>query len=160
MVINAVGAVIGAGFGVQLGHMIDIFFGQTAGVVNRRDCSVQGVAGVLLAAGFVASLRGLALGIGAGVAFHGWVLWVELTGGISDENGWKVYAVGVQQRIKRLMVELLPDRVTIRRENQCVAHRIEVNGPILRIRMLWVAETAEVFGVAAVRLPILGLNRE
>ena len=41
------------------------------------------------------------------------LLWVELTGGIGDENGWKVDAVGFQQAVERLVVVLLPDRVTI-----------------------------------------------
>ena len=45
--------------------------------------------------------------------FSWWDLWVELTGGISDENGWKVDVVGFQQAVERLVVELLPDRVTI-----------------------------------------------
>ena len=83
---------------------------------------------------------------------------MELTGGISGENGWQIDAVGVQQAVERLVVVLLPNGVTIRRENQCVAHRIEVNGPILAFRVFGVAETAEVFGVAAMRLPIFGLD--
>ena len=86
------------------------------------------------------------------------VLWVELTGGISGENGWKVDAVGFQQAVERLMVELLPNGVTIRRENQCVTDGIEVNGPILAFRVFGVAETAEVFGVAAMRVFVLGLD--
>ena len=85
-------------------------------------------------------------------------LWVELTGGISGKNGWKVDVVGFQQAVERLVVELLPDRVTIGRENQCVTHLIEVDSPILTVGVLWVLERAEILGVAAMRLPILGLD--
>ena len=81
-----------------------------------------------------------------------------IVAGIAYENGRQIDAVGVQQAVERLVVELLPNGVTIGRENQCVADAVKVDGPVLRIRVLWVAETAEILGVAAMGLPILGLD--
>ena len=81
-----------------------------------------------------------------------------LVGRIFDQNGWKVDAVRLQKAVERLVVVLLPDRVTIGGEHQCVTHLIEVDGPVLRIKALRVLERTELLGVAAVRLPIFGLD--
>ena len=81
-------------------------------------------------------------------------------GGIVDQNGWQIYAVGFQQRIKRLMVVLLPYWIAIGREHQCIAHLVQVDSPVCAVEMLGMTERAEIVGVAAVRLPILCLNRE
>lgn len=79
MVVNAVGAVVGTGFGVELGHVVDIFFGQTATVVDGGNfCRQWGEAGVGFFALLVAILCSFA--VTACVAFHGWDLWVEFTG--------------------------------------------------------------------------------
>jgi len=88
-------AAVGAGFGVKFRHMIDICFGQTAGIINfGKFCRQLGETSVLQAADVVAGLCGLALGVGAGVAFHGWVLWVELTGLEGQSGNAIVTAIG------------------------------------------------------------------
>ena len=86
------------------------------------------------------------------------VLWVELTGGIGYENGWQIDAVGFQKRIKRLMVVLLPYWIAIGRENQCIAHLVQVDSPVCAFGVLRVTERAEIFGVAAARLLVFFLN--
>jgi hypothetical protein len=49
---------------------------------------------VLQSADVVASLRGLAFGMGAGVTFHGWDFWVEFTGLEGQSGDAKVTAIG------------------------------------------------------------------
>ena len=49
---------------------------------------------VLQSADVVAGLCGLALGVGAGVTFHGWDLWVELTGLEGQSGDAIVTAIG------------------------------------------------------------------
>ena len=113
---------------------------------------------VLQSADVVAGLCSLALGMGAGVTFHGWDLWVELTGGIVGKNGWKVYAVDFQKFIKSLMVEFLPHWFAIRGEHQCTANLIEMQSPIRAVAVLRVLETAEIIGVTAARLLVFFLD--
>ena len=55
--------------------------------------------------------------MGAGMAFHGWDLWVELTGGISDQNSWQIDAVDFQKFIESLMVILFPNWLAIGGKN-------------------------------------------
>ena len=70
MVVNGL-AVVGAGFGVELGHVVDIRLSESAGVVDGGNlCRQWSESGVLLAAGFVAVLRGLAFAVVSGVTFH------------------------------------------------------------------------------------------
>jgi len=64
-------AAVGAALAGDLCHMIDICLGQTAAVIDCGNCGVQGEASVLAAAGLVAGLCSLALGVISGVAFHG-----------------------------------------------------------------------------------------
>ena len=67
-------AAVGTGFGVKFGHMVDIGLGQAAAVIDfGKFCRNLGKAMVLQSADVVAGLCGLALGVGAGVAFHGWI---------------------------------------------------------------------------------------
>jgi len=58
------------------------------------------------------------------------------------------------------MVVFPPDRIPIRGEHQCIADGIQVQSPIRTVDVLRVAKRAEIFGVAAARLPILGLDGE
>jgi len=58
------------------------------------------------------------------------------------------------------MVVLFPHWVAIRGKNQCTTNLIKVQSPIRTLEMLRVAERAEIFGVAAMRVPIFGLDGE
>jgi len=81
MVVNAVGAVVVASLSVQLGHVVNVLLSEAAGIIDcGKFCRNLGKAMVLQSADVVAGLCGLALGVGAGVTFHGWDFWVELTG--------------------------------------------------------------------------------
>ena len=111
MVVNGL-AIVVTSLGVQFGHVVNVLLSESAAVVDGGNLGSESCV-----AFFVADLCGLAFGVGTGVAFHGWVLWFELTGGIFGENGWQIDAVDFQERIKRHMVAVLPDRITIRGEN-------------------------------------------
>ena len=70
MVIDGL-AVVASGLRVEFGHMVDIGLGEAAGIIDFGNlCRQWSVAGVLLAAGFVAVLRGLAFAVVSGVTFH------------------------------------------------------------------------------------------
>ena len=74
MVVNPFGAIVAAGFSVQLGHVVDIGLSEAAGIIDGGNlCRYWGEACVFAAAGLVAVLRGLALGVISGVTFHGWI---------------------------------------------------------------------------------------
>lgn len=59
-----------------------------------------------------------------------------------------------------MMVILLPHWIPICGENEGPANLIEVQSPICVVAMLWVLKGAEIFGMAAVRVPIFRLNGE
>jgi len=72
MVVNAVGAAVGTGFGVKLGHVVNVLLSEAAGIIDcGKFCRNLGKAMVLQSADVVAGLCSLALAVGAGVAFHG-----------------------------------------------------------------------------------------
>lgn len=74
-------AIMAASLSVEFGHVVNVLLCQAAHIVDGGNfCRQWGEAGVFAAALLVAGLCGLALGVCAGVAFHGWDLWVELTG--------------------------------------------------------------------------------
>ena len=58
------------------------------------------------------------------------------------------------------MVAVLPYRIAIGGENQNITDGIEMQIPILAVAVLRVLERAEIFGVAAMRVPIFRLNGE
>lgn len=58
------------------------------------------------------------------------------------------------------MVVLPPHGVAIRGEHQCTADLIQVQSPIRTVEVLWVLERTEIVGMAAMRVPILGLDCE
>ena len=67
-------AAVGTGFGVKFRHVVNILFGEAAGIIDcGKFCRNLGKAMVLQSADVVAGLCGLALGMGAGVTFHGWI---------------------------------------------------------------------------------------
>ena len=74
-------AVVGAALRIKLREVVNVLLSQPTAVIDCCNlCRQRGVSGVLLAASLVAVLRGLALGVISGVTFHGWDLWVDLTG--------------------------------------------------------------------------------
>ena len=86
MVIDGL-AVVVASLSVQFGHVVNVLLGEAAGIIDcGKFCRNLGKAMVLQSADVVAGLCGLAFTVGAGVTFHGWVLWVELTGEISAKR--------------------------------------------------------------------------
>jgi len=77
-------AVVSAPLAINLREVVNVFLCQPAAVIDGGNlCRQRGVSGVLAAALFVAGLCGLALGVCAGMTFHGWILWVELTGNVT-----------------------------------------------------------------------------
>tara|TARA_R110000868_G_scaffold367560_1_gene630558 strand:+ start:256 stop:486 length:231 start_codon:yes stop_codon:yes gene_type:complete len=63
-------AVVASGFGVELGHMVDVLLSEAAGIIDGGNlCRQWGEAGVSFFALFVAGLCGLA--VASGMAFHG-----------------------------------------------------------------------------------------
>lgn len=79
-------AAVGAGFGVQFGHMVNVLLGEAAAVIDGgKFCRQLGKAAVLQSADVVASLCGLALGVGTGVAFHGF--WFCGLTGLKRQSG-------------------------------------------------------------------------
>jgi len=73
MVIDGL-AVVVASLSVQFGHVVNVLLGQTAGIIDfGKFCRNLGKTMVLQSADVVAGLCGLALAVGAGVTFHGWI---------------------------------------------------------------------------------------
>jgi len=65
-------AAVGAGFGVQLGHVVNVLLGEAAGIIDfGKFFRNLGKTMVLQSADVVASLCGLAFGMGTGMTFHG-----------------------------------------------------------------------------------------
>ena len=156
-------AVVGAPLGVKLREVVNILLSEAASVVNRRDGSVQGEASVLRSALLVAGLCSLALGVVSGVAFHGCVLWVELTGGIVgvlvSRRLTEVDAVLQHQPSEITSVGNLPHRIPVGFKHQLVAHRIEGDAPVAAVGVIGVAERAEEVGVIAMSIFVLVADR-
>ena len=85
MVVNGL-TVLGAGFGVQLGEVVNIRLGEAAAVIDggnlRRQWSEAGVSFFAL---LVAILCGLAFTVVSGVAFHLRVMFLRVV--FAERNG-------------------------------------------------------------------------
>ena len=81
MVVNAGGAIVVASLSIQLGHVVDIGLSEAAAVIDGgKFCRNLGKTMVLQSADVVAGLCGLAFTVGTGVAFHGGIFGLNLTG--------------------------------------------------------------------------------
>ena len=95
MVVNAVGAVVGASLGVQFGHVVNVLLGEAAAVINGgKFCRQWSEAQMLQSADVVAGLCGLTFRMCTGVAFHGFDLWVEFTGLEGQSGNAVLTAIG------------------------------------------------------------------